>query len=337
MRVGFDISQVAHRGGVATYTSELTKELIRHKEIDWVFFYSSLRKKYQGELPKVKQFKIPPTILEIIFNDLRFPIEKFIGEIDIYHSSDWMQPKTKAKKVTTIHDVIPLIYPEWSNPKIVKIHKKRLKLVEEDIDMVIAVSNSTKKDLLKISKIPEEKITVIYEGVSETYKIQTEKKVSEFKNKYKLPDKFFLAIGGIGERKNIKRIKEATQGFKLIVLGEDIPSLQVEEIPLLYSASEALIYTTLYEGFGLPILEAMACGTPVITSNVSSMPEIAGDAALFADPERIEDIKTKINLILRSEKKRVELIKKGLKQAEKFNWKKAAFETIDLYKALLKD
>src|SRR3989344_3954089 len=237
MRVGFDISQVAHRGGVATYTSELTKELIRHKEIDWVFFYSSLRKKYQGELPKVKQFKIPPTILEIIFNDLRFPIEKFIGEIDIYHSSDWMQPKTKAKKVTTIHDVIPLIYPEWSNPKIVKIHKKRLKLVEEDIDMVIAVSNSTKKDLLKISKIPEEKITVIYEGVSETYKIQTEKKVSEFKNKYKLPDKFFLAIGGIGERKNIKRIKEATQGFKLIVLGEDIPSLQVEEIPLLYSAS----------------------------------------------------------------------------------------------------
>ncbi len=337
MRVGFDISQVAHTGGVATYTSELTKELIKHKEIDWVFFYSSLRKKYQGELPKVKQFKIPPTILEIMFNNLGFPIEKFIGEIDIYHSSDWMQPKTKAKKVTTIHDVIPLIFPQWSDPKIVKINKKRLKLVEEDIDMVIAVSKSTKNDLLKISKIPAEKITVVYEGVSSIFKPQDPKKVEEFRGFFKLPDHFILSVGGVGKRKNLDRIKEASQGYNLVILGETIKNLESETLPLLYSAADALIYTTLYEGFGLPVLEAMACGIPVVTSNNSSLPEVGGRVVLYADPLNIEDMIKKIRQAIEDIPWRKEATQKGFKQAEKFNWKKAALETTDLYKALLKN
>src|SRR5258708_30715751 len=138
MKVGYDISQLAHMGGVATYTKSLAEELIKYKLLDLVFFYSSLRRLYLGSLPNVKKYPLPPSLFEILFNRLGLPIEFFLGEIDIFHSSDWVQPKTKAKKVTTIHDLIPFKHPEWSTPKIVNVHKRRIKLVEQDVDLIIA-------------------------------------------------------------------------------------------------------------------------------------------------------------------------------------------------------
>lgn len=335
IKVGFDISQLAHPGGVATYTFNLTKELIRVKDIDFKFFYSSLRKPYRGNLPNVKSFPIPPTLLEKLLNRWRFfNLENFIGDIDIYHSSDWTQSPSKAKKVTTYHDVIPLKFPHWSHPKIVDVHKKRLELVEKEIDMVICVSNSTKKDLMEISQIPEEKIIVIYEGVSEIFKPLDEKEVKNFKNKYNLPDQYVLATGGIGERKNLPRIKEATKNYNLVILGETIKDLPYDELPLLYGGAECLLHVSLYEGFGLSILEAMASGVPVITSSVSSMPEVAGDAAEYVNPESVLDIENKLRQVLEDEKKRKQMIKKGLEQAKKFSWQKCAEETANVYKGL---
>src|SRR5687767_5904127 len=115
--VGMDISQLAHMGGVATYTRNLADEISKFKTINTVFFYSSLRKRYKGKLKNVKGYKLPPSLFEMLFNKWRnVPIEKFLGPIDIFHSSDWVQPPTKAKKVTTYHDVVPLKYPEWSHP-----------------------------------------------------------------------------------------------------------------------------------------------------------------------------------------------------------------------------
>src|SRR5476651_14975 len=106
MRVGFDISQMAHNGGVATYTEKLTAELSKLSDLEMVYFYSSLRKPYHGSLKNIKSYRMPPSLFEILFNNWRnIPIESFIGKIDIFHSSDWTQPKTYAKKVTTFHDV----------------------------------------------------------------------------------------------------------------------------------------------------------------------------------------------------------------------------------------
>ena len=191
IRVGMDISQLAHTGGVATYTNNLTEELSKISDLEMAFFYSSLRKTYQGRLKNVKKYKLPPTIFELFFNRIRnVSIEKFLGAMDIFHSSDWTQPPTKAKKVTTYHDVIPLKFPEWSHPKIIPVHKRRLTLVEKEIDMVIAVSESTKKDLLEVSNIQEEKITVIYEGSSSNFENPSKEELDSFKNKYDLPEKF---------------------------------------------------------------------------------------------------------------------------------------------------
>lgn len=335
IKVGFDISQLAHGGGVATYTDQISQQLIKINDLELVFFYSLLRKPYRGNLQSVKRFFIPPTLLEFLFNQIRlFPIEQFIGKIDIFHSNDWMQPPTSAKKITTYHDLIPIKFPQWSHPKVVAVHRRRLAIVEKEIDCVIAVSEATKRDLLEVSTIPEEKIAVIYEGVGQEFRPFSDQEVLKFREKYHLPDKFILAIGGIGERRNLRRVKLAAKNYHLVVTGQDLPYLANEEMPLLYSAAKILLYPSLYEGFGLPILEAMASGTPVVTSNVSSMPEVGGEAALYVEPEDEHDITNKLKAVMEDEKLRGQLIKKGLLQAKKFSWKKCAAETAQLYRQL---
>lgn len=337
IRTGMDISQIAHQGGVANYTKKLSEELSKIDGLEMVYFYSSLRKSYQGKLRNVKSYRLPPTLFEMLFNKWRnVSIEKLIGPVDIFHSSDWTQPKSKAKKVTTYHDVVPLKYPEWSHPKIVDVHKRRLKLVEQEIDMVIAVSESTKRDLLEISSIPEEKITVIYEGPTVDFKPQSQEKINKFKQKYGLPDKFVLAIGGVGERRNLKRVKEVCKGYNLVIAGQTLPWLGTEELGLLYNAADLLLYPSLYEGFGLPLLDAFACGLPVITSNVSSMPEVGGNAAAYVNPLSVEDIKDKLNMVMSDKKIREEMVKKGFERVKQFSWEKAAKETAQVYERLLK-
>ena len=336
IKVGMDISQLAHLGGVATYTNNISISLEKISDLDMAFFYSSFRKPYKGKLKNVKKYKLPPTLFELFFNRVRnISIEKFLGPLDVFHSSDWTQPKSKAKKVTTYHDVVPLKYPQWSDPQIIKVHKRRLQLVEMEIDMVIAVSESTKKDLLQISKIPEEKIKVIYEAPTADFSKYTQKQINEFKSKYNLPDKFILAIGGIGERRNLNRIKQAWKDYNLVITGETIPWIEDEELGLLYQSADVLAYCSFYEGFGLPILDAMCCGLPVITSNISSMPEVGGSAALYVDPLDLNDIKESIKNLMEDKDLRESMIKKGYAQASKFSWEKTANDTTEVYRELI--
>lgn len=337
IKVGMDISQLAHTGGVATYTDNLTKRLSKRSELGMVYFYSSLRKKYRGDLKNVKSYRLPPTLFEVLFNKIRnVPIEKFIGGIDIFHSSDWTQPPSRAKKVTTIHDLVPLKFPQWSHPKIVEVHKKRLALVEKEIDFVIVVSETTKKDLLEVSKIPEEKVKVICEGPSADFKKPTDAELNIFKKKYNLPDRFILTIGGVGERKNLDRIKEASINYNLVISGQTIPWLDIEELGLLYYSASALVYASLYEGFGLPIVDAFKCGLPVITSNISSMLEIAGSSAVLVNPYNITEIKDSIEDVMEDKGFRKELIKKGQERSKFFSWDKCTDETVKVYENLMK-
>lgn len=328
-----DISQIAHGGGVTTYTLNLAGQLSKLPDLEMIYFYSSLRKPYHGGLKNVKKYRLPPTLFEMLFNRWRnVSIERFLGPLDVFHSSDWTQPPCSAKKVTTYHDVVPLKYPSWSHPKIVAVHKRRLYLVEKEIDMVIAVSNSTKKDLLEVSNIPEEKITVIYEGSTADFKPQPKEKIKQFRNKYNLPDKFVLAIGGVGERRNLRRIKEAAKDYNLVIAGQTIPWLSIDELELLYNSAQVLLYCSLYEGFGIPILDGFACGLPVITSNVSSMPEVGGDSAIYTDPKDLEDMRKKVRQVMEDESLRADMRKKGFEQVRKFSWEKCARETANVYK-----
>jgi len=332
-----DISQLAHLGGVNVYTKNLTDQLAKFDDLEMAYFYSSLRKPYHGGLKGVKKYKLPPTLFEMLFNRWRnVGIEKFIGPIDVFHSSDWTQPPSKAKKVTTYHDLVPIKYPEWSYPKIVSVHRRRLQIVQREIDLVIAVSESTKKDLMEVSSIPEEKIKVIYEALTGDFKPQSEKNMNKFKKKYNLPENYVLAIGGIGERRNLARIKQACKDYHLVIAGQTIPWLSIEELELLYGSASVLVYCSLYEGFGLPIVDSFACGVPVVTSNVSAMPEIGGDAALYVNPRDVLDIRNKLKEVMEDKDLREDLIKKGLTQVKKFSWEKTAQQTVEVYKELMK-
>jgi len=334
MKIGIDISQIVYGTGVSVYTKNLVENLLKvDKENEYSLFFASLRRKIANkfQIPnskfQIRSFKIPPTLLEILWNRLHiFPVENFVGDVDVFHSSDWTEPPVKkAIKVTTIHDLAVLRYPETFPKKIVQVHKRKLEWVKRETKLIIAVSQSTKKDATELLDIPEEKIKVIYEAVGEEFKPQNKNKIDEVKRKYGISGDYFLAFSG-PQRKNLARIKESCQGFNLFVIGQ--PYVDHQDLPALYSGSLGLIYASLYEGFGLPILEAMACGCPVVTSNVSSMPEIAGKAAILVDPYSVQSISVGVKEAL---KRREELKKLGFIQVKNFSWEKCAKETLKVY------
>ncbi|MCL4397619.1 glycosyltransferase family 4 protein [Patescibacteria group bacterium] len=345
MKVGIDISQMAFPGtGVGIYTRNLVTSLLKTNN-DLVLFGASLRKQKEFKVfPQTKVFPIPPTLLEILWNQLHtLPVESLIGKVDVFHSSDWTQPPTTAKKITTIHDLVVYKYPQSSHPKIVAAQKRRLEWVKKEVDAVIAISQSTKKDIVKTLNIPQEKIKVIYEA--------TTMKKGQVK---KSERPYILAVGTREPRKNLGRLIQAYQLLKtkdvdLVIAGkygwgekeETVNGVKLlgyvpnDQLADLYTNAAVFVYPSLYEGFGIPILEAFNCDCPVITSNVSSMPEVGGDAAIYIDPLDANDLAEKIETVLEMNKsKKDALIKKGRGQASKFSWEETARQTAKAYETL---
>lgn len=353
MRIAIDISQIVYGTGVSVYTGSLVANLLKiDKENEYVLFAGTLRRKSDvlSFFPQAKVFPIPPTLADLIWNKLHtFPIEKLIGKIDVLHTSDWSEPPSTAFKVTTIHDLAPILYPNLFPRDIIRsivgTHKMKLAWSRAESDRVIVPSGATKKDLIKLG-FDEAKIRVIPEAPAANFKRATEEGIARLKSKYKIGGKYILAVG-VDPRKNSDRIIKA---FDLVRAGRDLKLIfvgqakymKIEEnrniriaghvppadLPAFYSGAEALVYPSLYEGFGLPILEAFACGTPVVTSNVSSMPEVAGEAAVLVDPEDINSISEGIKKALEGPKG---LIEKGMERIKQFSWEKTAKMTLDVY------
>jgi glycosyltransferase involved in cell wall biosynthesis len=352
MKIAIDISPVLYGTGVSVYTTNLIENLLKiDKENMYILFGGSLRRgrelsDYAENLKgnfSVKVNKISPTVADLLWNRLHiYKLEKIIGRVDIYHSSDWAQAPSNAFKVTTVHDLFPLRYPQMVNAKIASVHSTRMNWVKKEVDQVIAPSYATGEDL-KLLGVDRSKITVIAEACSDYFLEKVDiKEVEQVKRKYKL-DKYILAVG-IGARKNSLRILEAVKeigdsNLKVVFVGRNQEDLNLgravvtgfvddKTLRSLYVGAECLAYPSLYEGFGLPILQAFASGCPVVTSNLSSMPEVAGDAAVLVDPYKLEDI---AKGIIHSIKLAEALKKKGKEQAEKFSWLKTAQKTLELY------
>ena len=183
MKIGIDVSQIVYGTGVSNYTRNLVEALLRiNKDNEYVLFFSSLRRKFpisNFQFPnksQIRDYKFPLALLDVIWNRLHvLPIEKLIGQVDVFHTSDWTEPPAQCPKITTIHDLTPLLFPKETHPKIVAVHKRKLKWVKRESRLIIAVSETTKKDIIKLLEIPEEKIRVIYEAVDEEFKVQNSK------------------------------------------------------------------------------------------------------------------------------------------------------------------
>lgn len=367
MRIGIDISQIVYGTGVSNYTTQLVKHLLEidHKN-QYVLFGSSLRaakilKEFAKSLKDYQtvQFKIfflPPAILEFLWNRLHiWPIEKFIGVVDIFHSSDWTQPPTATdtKKVTTVHDLVAYLFPSSQDPKIVAVQKRRLARVRAEADMILADSQTTKEDLIKFLQIDESKIKVVSLAAQEEFKPQDEDKTREVLEKYKIKKPYILSVATQEPRKNIQKLLDV---FKIIV--QERPQVNLvltgkygwgpgvrtganviwtgfvpqDDLVAIYSGCRVFVYPSLYEGFGLPILEAMACGSPVITSNNSSMAEIAKDAAILVDPRSEGQIKRAIDLVLDLNLENYQkMVRASLSRARQYSWTKTARETLKVY------
>lgn len=378
MKVAIDISQVVHEGsGVADYTSNLVKYLSQKKEIDILIFGYSYGK-YQKLLefceslkllnPKIeaKLFKVPERLVNIIWNKLHIiPVEKLIGNIDIVHTSDWIEPPSKAKKVTTIHDLIIYKYSETSHPYIIKTQNQKYGWVRKESDCVMADSHATKDDIVKILQMPESKIKVVYPGVDDIYTKKGNHIVLGVKKKYGIKGDYVLSVGTNEPRKNIKSAIDAFMLFKknplievrkpsveLVIAGKygwgsvmsykpdavrSLGFVEKKDLPALYSGAMLLVYPSLYEGFGLPVIEAMKCGCPVILSDRGSLGEIGQDAGILVDPYDVREIARNMVTLTLNKKIREEWIEKGIKNTSKFTWEKSTDQIISIYKNLLNE
>lgn len=307
----------------------------------------------------------------LIIND-----QKKSVEVDIMHYPyfDFFKSTLPIKKdfptVVTIHDTTPLVFPKHYPPGIKgKINFFKQKLALKKVRTVITDSKSSVKDIEKYLNIPAKKIFPVYLSVRKVFKkIKDLKSLELIKRKYHLPKGFFIYIGDVNWNKNLLSLTEAVIESKndICFIGKgfsqsnlDHPELKsfkqfkekfgnhpnvhilgfVEDsdLVLLLNGAKGLLLPSFYEGFGLPILEAQACGVPVITSNVSSMPEIAGEGALLINPGSVKNIKEAIELISSNSELKSKLIKNGFDNLEKFSWKKTAEETVKVYEYAIKN
>ena len=377
MIIGIDISSIPYGTGVSIYTLNLVRHLAKlDKGNTYKLLFYSLRQPLPPEIKllsnqkniKIYHYRIPPSFFDIVWNQLHiFPIELFIGKCDVFHTWDWNQPPTvKAKAITTVHDFVPILFPQTQHPRTIKNFHLKMNLVAKNCSKIICVSQNTQKDLEKLfPHINARKIVVIPEAASDKYekfnKLSNEQKETKIKYIAKIYDlkKYFLVQGTREPRKNLNRIIDAFTQFKkanpqskfeLAITGkygwgQDIKPTQNSYIKILgyipekdvvaiHAGAVCLLYPSLYEGFGLPILQAFKVGIPVITSNTSSIPEVAGNAAIMVNPLSTEEIKTAITKIANSPALRQRLVVKGYLQAKKFSWDKTAKETLKVYASL---
>ena len=359
MKIGIDVSQAIFGTGVSDYTINLVHGLIRvDPSNSYVLFGSSLRRSadIKAIFPTARTFNLPPTFLHLLWNYLHaVNIETFIGPVDVFHSSDWVEPPSVAPKVTTVHDLSPFLYPDEMKSGLLRnisaVHAARMNWVLKETAKIICVSQSTANELMDIFKVKPDRIAVIPEALPERFKIRpTEVEIAQVKKTYGLDD-YVLAIGTPQPRKNISKLVEAYLEYKdklrlpekLVIVGghgwgiTDIPVsdsviftgfLPTNQTAALLAGCQVFAYPSLHEGFGLPILNAFYQQVPVVTSNCSSMPEVAGEAAVLVDPKSSEQIAHGLALAI---KNRDKFVKLGHKQLTKFSWEKAAKDTLMIY------
>lgn len=289
----------------------------------------------------------------------------YARRFDVYYEPNFIPINIKAKRiVTTIHDFSFHLHPEWHpEDRIVYFQKNFYRRIYES-DLVITVSNFTKTEAKNFLKIDENKIRVVYMGHDNTiFKLYDKTEVLSFRNSKRLPENFILFVGSIEPRKNIERLLLAymqlpeyiKREFKLVLVGfsgwknknimrlidkmrdnvKFLGYLNTQELSLAYNRAKIFAYPSLYEGFGLPPLEAMACGCPVVVSNAASLPEVCGDAAYYVNPYDVESIAEGIYKVATDEELGKNLIQKGLQRAKIFSWEKSAREHIKVFEEVL--
>lgn len=304
---------------------------------------------------------------KVWFEQVRFPARCRALKADVAFVPYFAPPLISPVPVTTtIHDLIPFLFPEYAYSPLVRIYNRLIAASARKARFIVTDSHSSREDVIRILKVPPGKVKVVYPGVGEAFRpVANPATLEAVRKRYGLPERFFLYLGGFDRRKNLGVLLEACailqehlgwQGPDLVVAGKlpqrESPALVdprplvekyglgervrfigwVEEgdKPALYNLALAFLYPSRYEGFGLPPLEAMACGCPVLASSASSLPEVIGDAGLLIDPAQPEAWAYAMEKVLLEPELAAALRAKGPVQASKFSWERTAQEVLDL-------
>ena len=365
---------VRQGGGIGRYVRELLRALAKQDEEQQYRLFFASQRPLPHPLPNLpSNFHIRRLPWHDIWHArlwhrlrLPLPVEIFIGRVDLYHSPDFTLPPVMpgTPTVLTVHDLSFAKDPESASPGLRGYLDVVVPRSVQRATHVLADSQATKDDLIELYGTPAEKISVLYSGVEASFRpIDDEAKLAAVRERYHLgAAPFIFSISTIQPRKNYKRLIAAfdaalrNSDFNLVIAGgkgwlyEEIFA-EVErrdlagrvlfpgyvddaDLSALYSAAQALAYPSLYEGFGLPLLEAMACGTPVLASTAPCLPEVAGKAALLVDPYDVDDIAAGLQQIVSDSGLRVELVERGFERAAQFRWEDSARKLVELYTVL---
>lgn len=352
--------------GVGNYIKSLVWSLSKiDRENEYVLFASEDNVCHLRGLGENFRFELAPSnrVFRLPWEQSALPLRLKQKRVDVYHGPAFVTPFVKTcGQVVSIHDMTFHLVPERHSLLKQMYFRSMIPRAVRGSDQVIAISESTKSDLLRIVEdVDERKVSVVPHGVDKRFQpIREAQRLAEVRKKYNLPKEFILFVGLIEPRKNLDTLVDAyaadslSERFDLVLAGsrgwgysgllEKIAKSSVkdrirmpgyiadEDLPALYSAAAAFVYPSLYEGFGLPVLEAMACGTPVITSSVSSLPEVAGDGALLVDPRDTDALASALQRILRDKEFRQDLSRRASQRAQLFTWEQTARKTLDVYK-----
>lgn len=363
MKIGVDIRCLmeSQYSGISEYTYNLLKNIFQTDSTNqYVLFYNSSKQPNvpDFDFPNVefKEYKFPNKIFNLSLRFLKIvEIDKLIGGVDVFLIPNFLflNLSKNVRKILIVHDLSFELYPEFFTIKKRLWHKLiGPKQMCEQADTIIAISENTKNDIVKIYGINPDKIKVIYQGIASNFfeQINDTEKV-RVKKKYNLPDNYIFYLGNLEPRKNVETLLKAFElvedkNIHLVLAGskawkyKNIDNLynnssakdrikflgyvDSRDKPVLYNLAKAFVYPSIYEGFGLPPLEAAASGTPVISSFNSSLVEAVGDSGLLIDPNNYNELAKVIDKLLSDKKLQDNLSEKGLKNVEKFKWSRAS-------------
>lgn len=354
--------------GVGIVTDEVMRRIATTHPEDQLDYYFD--RKFDPRFihhSNVKGYTLHPvTRLPILIRYwLDHPVKKHITKqnADVFFSPDGFIPLGMAiPKVSMIHDVAYLRYPEYLQPRISAFYKKWIPRYLAYTDHIITVSEFSKSEIIAGYNIQPDKISVVYNGITDSYKPVDETRKKTVREQYANGKPYFVYLGAIHPRKNILTLVKAFEQFKssdtsdhqLVLAGRaswrteevfktiaaspwkdsfHLPGyIATDDATALVGSAEAMIYPSFYEGFGLPLVEAMACGVPVICSNVSSLPEVAGNAALLFDPNDADQLAHHMTTLTQDDALRNELVKRGNERSQYFSWDKAADQIYEILK-----
>jgi len=377
MRIGIDARLLSYRRGMGTFVYHLLSNLaVLDRKNQYLLYVSTEPKDLDLSLPE--NFIIRSLIWPSypLWEQISLPLEAMHDDVDVLHCTANTGPlflSQQIKLVLTIHDVMYLLPYEVLPPspsvyqRLGRIYRRWIvPHVAKRANAIITVSRHSRQDILRILQVPPERVFVIYEAPSHVFcPLPSKEMIKKVKQRYRIQNRFILALGGLDPRKNTNRTLQAFKDFseqskndyQLVIVGLPRSGQRLfsrtameigitekviftgfvpeEDLVALYNGADVFLYPSLYEGFGLPVLEAMACGTPVIASTAGSIPEIAGESALLIEPKDVEALALAIEQVVTDQTLRHALIARGFEHVKKFSWEKAVRELLAVYEKVM--